>query len=144
MLKSLLDGLNVYSSRVNPSRRANRARVFRASWAMIVFLAAFFVVLIVVSDYYLLPAMQIAPRATPTEKRWLSAASALLLAVVLFVLGAGLVMVFRVGRFFLPRSQGQRTETKYVDAWAESARRVQVEPRRADDQDGTGDEEAAA
>jgi hypothetical protein len=127
--------------RVNPARRANRDRAFRLSWGVILFLAGFFILLLVVSNYYLLPAMQIAPQATPTERRWLQAASALLLAVVLFVLIVGLMMVFRVGRFFMPRSLGQRTETKYVDAWAESAKRIEVEPE--DDEDDEDDERAA-
>src|SRR5439155_23070811 len=99
--------------RVNPSRRANRLRIFRLSLGVVLFLAGFFVLLLIVSHYYLLPAIKVVPQATPGERRWLQAASALLLAVVLFVLFIGLMMVFRVGRFFLPRSYGQRTETKY-------------------------------
>jgi hypothetical protein len=126
---------------VTPTRRANLARIFRASWALIVFLAAFFVLLLIVVNYYLLPAMQVVKQATPTEKRWLQAASALLLAVVLFVLGVGLVMVFRVGRFFLPHPHGQRTETKYIDAWAESAKRVKIGSAADADEDGGDDDD---
>jgi len=128
---------------VTPTRRANLARILRASWATILFLAGFFVLLLVVVDYYLLPAMQVVKQATPTERRWLQAASALLLAVVLFVLGAGLGVLFRVGRFFLPRSLGQRSETKYVDAWAESAKRVRVGGDDDEDEGGNEDDDDA-
>jgi hypothetical protein len=100
---------------------------------VLLFLAGFFALLLLITHQYLLPALQTAPNATPAEKRWLSAASALLLAVVLFVLGAGLVMIFRVGRFF-SRSNEARTQTKYVDAWAEAARRVQMEPDDSEEQ----------
>jgi hypothetical protein len=112
---------------VTPTRRSNRARIFRLSWSLLLFLLGFFALLVLITHQYLLPALQIIPNATTSEKRWLSVASALLLAVVLFVLGAGLVMIFRVGRFF-SRSSDARTTTKYVDAWAESGRRVSMQP----------------
>lgn len=106
------------------------ARAGRAHWAALVFMLGFGVLIIGVSYYYLLPAMDAAVGATDTEKRRLAAYSRLLLAVILFVLFVGLWMTFRVGRFFFPRGQsGQRTRTKYVDAWAESARRMDTPPR---------------
>jgi hypothetical protein len=61
----------------------------------------------------------------------------LLLFVLLFVLFAGTLLSLRIGRFFFPRPVPKRTETKYVDAWAESAKRVQVPPA-----DGQADDEA--
>src|SRR5690242_21918421 len=97
-------------------------RIWRAPWALIIFLLGFFVLLIVVSHYYLLPALTVAKGATPTEKRWLSAASMLLMFVVLFTLIVGIMLVFRVRRYFAP-PPAVRTKTQYVDAWAESAKR---------------------
>jgi hypothetical protein len=102
-------------------------RIWRAPWALVIFLLGFFVLLIVVSHYYLLPALVIAQGATPSEKRWLSAASMLLMSVVLFTLIVGMVLVFRVRRYFVP-PPSVRTKTQYVDAWAESAKRMENAP----------------
>jgi len=112
-------------------RPANPSR-WRTPWALIVFLLGYFVLLVVVSRYYLLPAFEVVHKATPAERKWLSASSALLLAVVLFIIGVGIVLMFRVSRFFFPRSIPTRAKpTEYVDAWAESAKRMTENP--ADD-----------
>jgi hypothetical protein len=37
-------------------------------------------------------------------------------------------LTFRFGRLFFPRAGGQRVKTQYVDAWAESAKRLRVPP----------------
>jgi hypothetical protein len=52
--------------------------------------------------------------------------------LVLFILFAGLMITFRFGRFFFPRSTPPPSKTQYVDAWAESAKRVSI-PDEADD-----------
>jgi hypothetical protein len=93
---------------------------------VLLFLFGFTVLIVLVSHYYLLPAMEAALGATPREKRGLAAYSRLLLVVVLFILFAGLIITFRIGRFFLPRSAPPPSKTKYVDAWTESARRMKV------------------
>ena len=109
---------------------ARHSRAGRAHWAVLAFMVGFAVLILGVSYSYLLPAMDAALGATDTEKRRLAAYSRLLLAVILFLLFVGLWMTFRVGRFFFPRGQsGQRVRTKYVDAWAESARRMETPPR---------------
>jgi hypothetical protein len=109
---------------------ARHPRAGLAHWAVLVFMVGFAILIVGVSYYYLLPAMDAAAGATDTEKRRLTAYSRLLLAVILFVLFVGLWMTFRVGRFFFPRGQtGQRVKTKYVDAWAESAKRMETPPR---------------
>jgi len=100
----------------------------RTYWGVVVFLLAFAVLVAVVTSYYLAPAMDAAKDATVKEKRTLVAYSRLLLTVVLFVLFAGLILTFRVGRFFLPRKSPPRTQTKYVDAWAEAGKRMQPPP----------------
>jgi hypothetical protein len=73
-------------------------------------------------------------KLTPAEKRSLQAWYRLLVFVLLFILFAGIVITFRFGRFFFPRNTAPRTQTQYVDAWAESARRMQV-PARDEDED---------
>ena len=102
------------------------SRVWRIPWRVIVFMVAFAVLIAFVSRYYLIPAISAAKDATPREKRWLMASSRLLLAVILFIIVAGIFMTFRVGRFFFPRySRPPRSPTQYIDAWAESAKRLQ-------------------
>lgn len=102
-------------------------RSWRTSWALIIYLIAFAVLVAIISKYYLVPAMQAAMHATKTEKRLLSASSLLLLSVVLFILGVGLLLVFRVSRFFFPKPAEKRTQTRYVDAWAEAGKRLEAE-----------------
>ena len=93
----------------------------------VVFLAIFATVLVVVSNNYLIPALGAYKEATPSERKHLSAYALLILAVVLFVLFAALVLVFRVGRFFIPRTPPRRGKpTVYVDAWAEAGRRMEA------------------
>ena len=102
-------------------------------WSALVFLVVFTILLIVVVSYVLVPGLEAIrdEKLTPEEKRSLQAWYRLLLFVLLFILFAGLVLTFRFGRLFFPRPTAPRTQTEYVDAWAESARRLQVPP--ADD-----------
>ena len=99
----------------------------RTYWAVLAFLIGFTILLIGVGTYFLIPAMDAATSTgvTPKEKRTLVAVSRLMLAVVLFVIFAGLILTFRVGRFFFPRKSTPRTQTRYVDAWAEAGKRMQ-------------------
>ncbi|HYO11405.1 MAG TPA: hypothetical protein VER17_20740 [Tepidisphaeraceae bacterium] len=97
----------------------------------------FTILLSIILSYALVPGMQAAtqPTISEQEKRTLVAWYRLLLMVVLFVLFAGLVLTFRFGRLFFPRTPPPRTRTQYVDAWAEAAKRVQVPPAGDDDED---------
>ena len=104
-------------------------RPARTYWAVLVYLVAFAVLLVVVMKWYLIPALQAAQHAQPEDRKRLAATALLVMVVVLFVLGAGLVLTFRVGRFFFPRPVAPRKRTEYVDAWAESAKRMQTPPR---------------
>ena len=97
-------------------------------WSALVFLIVFTVLLIVIVYTALVPGVEAAKDASPQEKRTLVAWYRLLLAVLLFILFAGLVLTFRFGRLFFPRATGPRVKTEYVDAWAESAKRVEVPP----------------
>src|SRR5437763_537320 len=95
-------------------------RAGRSYWAVLAFILGLAGLLVLVCWYYLLPAMDAARTATTMEKRGPMAYSWLMLAVVLFILFAGLILTFRIGRFFFPRKTAPRTQTKYVDAWAEA------------------------
>lgn len=105
----------------------------RIYWATLAFLIGFAVLIYVVSDWYLLPALDAAQGATTAEKRQLSAYSRLLLAIVLVILICGILLTFRFGRFFFPRQRDARRPTKYVDAWAESGKRMQTPPASEDE-----------
>jgi hypothetical protein len=109
-------------------------RYWRSQWLMLVFLLGYVALLIVVSRLYLLPALAVWREASEVERRWLSATSALLLAVVLFMLAVGILLVFRIRRYFLPPPDKQ-TKTTYIDAWAESARRLQHDIRADRDEE---------
>ena len=99
---------------------------------MLAFLVGFAVLIYFISDWYLLPAMDAARGANPVERKTLAANARLLLAIVLFILVAGIMMTFRFGRFFLPRQRDAQKPTQYVDAWTEAGRRVEVPPSRRD------------
>jgi hypothetical protein len=58
----------------------------------------------------------------------------LLLALVLVILVCGILLTFRFGRFFLPRHREPSGPTKYVDAWAESAKRMPTPSASEDDE----------
>ena len=95
---------------------------------VIAFLVGSAVLIIFVSRYYLYPAMQAAGNASPKDRKLLSAHASLLLALLLFMLLVGLILTFKVGRFFQPRKRQRQKPTNYPDAWSESARRIQVPP----------------
>jgi hypothetical protein len=113
-------------------------------WSAFVFLVVFTLLLIGVTSYVLVPGFEaVQDKAlTDPEKHRLVAWYRLLLAVMLFILIAGLALTFRFGRLFFPRPTTPRTATQYVDVWAESAKRVEVPPRDNDDDNDDDDEEA--
>ncbi|HZN66551.1 MAG TPA: hypothetical protein VFB66_14780 [Tepidisphaeraceae bacterium] len=99
----------------------------RIYWPTIAFLLGFGGLIVLVSYWYLFPALEAAARANPAEKRHLAAHARLLLAIILVILVAGILLTFRFGRFFLPRQREKPGPTQYVDAWQESARRVSAD-----------------
>ncbi len=112
--------------------RLHRFRAGRSPLAVLLFFLSFAALLVFVLFYYLKPAREAWINATPEQRRTLSAYSRLLMALVLFALFVGLMMTFRFGRFFFPRSAPPPSKTKYVDAWAESGKRLAV-PDDADE-----------
>ena len=113
-----------------PCRRSGRI-----VWATLAFIAGFAVLLAFVARWYLIPAFEAFGTATGEQKRQLAAHARLLLALLLFILVAGIFLTFRFGRYFVPRLGEKSKPTQYVDAWAESARRVSVPDRDSDEEE---------
>lgn len=102
----------------------------RPRWSVLVFLLAFTAGVVVLTYWYLFPALRAFVEAHQSGDkqgaRAISGTAALLLAVVLFILVCGVMLTLRMGRFFFPRNAPPRTKTTYVDAWAESGRRMRA------------------
>lgn len=105
----------------------------RFFWPLVLFLLAFVGLVILLTWGYLFPAADALRDADTTGRRHIAAYSTLLLSVVLFLLLVGLAMTFRIHRYFFPRLDEPRGKTKYVDAWAESAKRMKV-PSESDEE----------
>ena len=103
-----------------------RPHAGRSVVPVLTFLILFVVLLLFVSRYYLFPALEAARGASEPQKRVLSASASLILALVLFVLLAMLLLIFRIGRFFRPADRTPVKPTRYVDAWEESGRRMKT------------------
>ncbi len=112
-----------------------RSRSGRTAWLAIAYLAVFTALLAAVSHYYLLPATAAARDASEPERQRLAAVSMLLMAVVLVVLLIGLLLIWRIARGGR-RRRGLRpgSATSYIDAWAESARRMPTPPPEPGDE----------
>jgi hypothetical protein len=104
----------------------------RSQWAVLAFLVLFTMGLVALAYYYLIPAhrafLQARQQGDQHGVRAISATSALLLAVVMLILVSGLLITFRIGRLFFPRNTPPRTKTQYIDAWAESGKRMHTPP----------------
>ena len=109
-------------------------RAGRVVWATLAFMAGFAILLAYVSRSYLIPALEAASTATPDQKKALSAHASLLLVIVLLILVSGILLTFRFGRYILPRKQEKAPPTRYVDAWEEAGKRLQL-PREDDGDD---------
>jgi TRAP-type mannitol/chloroaromatic compound transport system permease small subunit len=92
-------------------------------WPTLFFLIFFAILVVFVSNYYLVPALSASQSATQPANAHMRAQAALLLSILLVILLSGLVLTFKVHRFFLPRKAEPRARTKYVDAWAEAGKR---------------------
>jgi hypothetical protein len=117
-----------------PTGMETSHRLRRALWASVAFLAGFGALIVIVFHYFLVPAVTAAKDADIAGKRQLSAVSMLLLAILLFIMLTGLLMTFRIRRFFQPSELRTRTKTDHIDAWAESARRMSTPPEEAPDE----------
>jgi hypothetical protein len=102
---------------------------------LLVFIIAALLILFLVADRFLLPALAVSRDLEPGARKQMAAIAALVMTVVLTSLVATAILVIRPGRFFLPRKEPPRTRTNYPDAWAESGRRMETPP--ADDDEAT-------
>jgi hypothetical protein len=113
-----------------PPASANSSN--RNRWAVLVFLVTFSAGVVALAYYYLFPALQAFNEAHKNGDhkgaKAISATSALLLAILLLILVAGILLTFRMGRLFFPQNTPPRSKTEYTDAWAESARRMETPP----------------
>lgn len=96
----------------------------RSIWPMVAFLVGAAILIWVVADQFLIPAMEAAQDATVRQKRHLMAWARLLLAIVLVILCVGIILLFRIRRFFFPSPVSKRQKTEYIDAWAEAGKRA--------------------
>ncbi|HZK81474.1 MAG TPA: hypothetical protein VFC46_10415 [Humisphaera sp.] len=107
-------------------RSHRKERPARSITAVLIYLIGFVILLLVVSHYYLFPAIEATRGASHIQRQALSAYATLVLAIVLFILLVGLLLTFKIGRFFRPRQVPRAKPTKYVDAWEESGRRLKL------------------
>ncbi len=125
--------------------RCNRSprRTGRTVWAVLGFLLLFAGLLLLVSHLYLLPALHAFadPHLSVRAKKKLSADALLLMVLLLTILLCGLLLTFRIGRFFFPGPNQKRSQTKYVDAWAEAGRRAEAEGKTEEMEIEEGDED---
>ena len=103
-----------------------RRRPGRSVGAVLIYLVGFLLLVTFISNFYLIPATRVFGQADPQGRRLMAADAMLILTLVLFLLFVGLLMTFRVGRFFRPRRNTPNKPTKYVDAWKESGRRLKT------------------
>jgi O-antigen/teichoic acid export membrane protein len=107
----------------------------RSHWAAVAFLFTFTLLLIAICYFYLFPALEAYKHASPEDRSKLRAYSALVQAIMLFILVAGLILTVRIGRFFFPRPDSPRVRTQYVDAWAEAGKRAETPKPEEDSED---------
>ena len=119
---------------MKPPDPNNRQRAIRLLVASVAFILASAAMIVIVFRGYLKPAYEAWRQADPQQRSLLSASSTLLLAVVLVLVLLLLITAFGVRRFFhLGRHGPDRAKTHYVDAWSESARRMNTPARDIDE-----------
>lgn len=105
----------------------------RSILAVLVFLSLFCALLALVVLFYVNPMLEHASHLDKNipeqlQKRHAIAANAMLvLMLLLTLLVIGLLMTFRISRFFFPPPTLPRTRTKVIDAWAEAGKRMEKE-----------------
>jgi hypothetical protein len=108
-------------------RCRSHPRPGRTLVAVLFYMLGFALLLAIVSSYYLVPALIARHTALPDERRLLAANSTLILALLLFILLVGLLLTFRIGRWFFPRTRDPIQPTEYIDVWKEAGRRLKVD-----------------
>lgn len=110
---------------------ASQSRPARGYAGVVVLLVGFTLLFMAVCNWYLLPALAADAQAAPARQHALASAHArIALCVILSLLTllVGLILIVRARRLVFPPNRLPRKPTKYVDAWAESARRMETPP----------------
>jgi hypothetical protein len=110
--------------------RAPARQSGRSVGPFIAFLALFLILLLAVSHWYLLPALDASNHADARGRRLLGLHALLLMSLLLIILILFLVILFRMSRYFFPGPSRPRIKTKYVDAWTEAGKRMQPPPKQ--------------
>jgi uncharacterized BrkB/YihY/UPF0761 family membrane protein len=97
----------------------------RSVFAYVGFLVVFVIILLIVSDGYLLPALRDYNKADTNARKILGTQALLVMSAVLVLLVLILSLIFRLGRHFFPGPTAPPTKTQYTDAWTESGKRMQ-------------------
>jgi len=95
-------------------------------WPAIAFLSLSALLLLGVCWWYLLPALEAYKHANAAQRRILSLHALLVMSALLVILGLCGLLIFRIGPRLFARPAGRPKPTPYVDAWAESAKRLQI------------------
>jgi hypothetical protein len=116
--------LSPQSSVLSPRPRHGRTLV-----GVIAYLLGFAALLLLELHYFLRPALMIGSHADPLSRQKLHALAWLMFSIILVYLVSGLILVFRVGRFFFPREEltGRRVRTPHIDIWAEAGKRIKLD-----------------
>ncbi len=107
----------------------------RSVAGVIGFFVLFTLLLLLVYRFYMIPWIAEAQHATKSHLRKMSAEALLLMCVLLAILFSGLLVTFRISRFFVEPSSGKRSSTKVVDAWTEAGKRLENDPPADDEED---------
>jgi heme/copper-type cytochrome/quinol oxidase subunit 2 len=91
------------------------------------FMALFAILLLIISRWYLLPALDAFNHAEPNQKRLLAAHALLLMTLLLVMLGIFLFLTYRLGRNLFRPPESPRKPTPHVDAWTEAGKRFKAD-----------------
>jgi Ca2+/H+ antiporter len=95
--------------------------------AVLSFLLLFTILLVLVNHYYVIPGIEAQKHMDHAGRRKLAANAMLVMILMLTLLVVGLLITFRISRFFFPRPMSPRTRTKVIDAWMEAGKRMEKE-----------------
>jgi len=110
-----------------------RTRAGRIYTGVIAYLLCFAALLLFLAHYSLPTVMRGAHSANPEVRLKSQAMAWLLLTVTLVYLLAGLILTFRISRFFFPRPTSPRVRTPHVDIWAEAGKRASAGDKTQDE-----------
>jgi hypothetical protein len=105
---------------------------------VVAFFVLFTVLLLMVYKFYTIPWIAEAQHASKSHLRKMSAEALLLMCVLLAILFAGLLVTFRISRFFVQPPAQKRCPTKVVDAWGEAGKRMGEQPAKDEDDSNPG------